>query len=185
MNAACERLRWTQRWDKDAEMERRQVGPDPEHEGNEKVPRRVRVLVAEDDTDLAALVASALNKDGYEVIPAKDGIELERIMGKVLQRSGSAEPIDLLVSDVRMPGWTGMEMLARIREKDWSFPVILMTAYGDLATRIEASRLGAAAVFTKPFDLNDLRTAVLNTLPSSLVPRHYRWPMGGIPPIAG
>jgi DNA-binding response OmpR family regulator len=128
------------------------------------------VLVAEDDVDLGAMVACALRLDGYEVMVAKDGTELADFMGSALLRSRSAEPIDLLVSDVRMPGWTGLQVLAGIRQTEWSFPVILMTAYGDRSTRIEADRLGAAAVFAKPFDLDDLRTAVLNALPPALVP---------------
>jgi len=145
-------------------MEGRQVWANKERM-DLKSSRPVRVLVAEDDPELRVLVGIALRKDGYEVILAKDGIELADIMDSAQRRSGSVEPIDLLVSDVRMPGWTGLEVLAAIRETEWAFPVVLITAYGSLETLVEASRLGAAAVFAKPFDLDDLRTAVLNALP--------------------
>jgi DNA-binding NtrC family response regulator len=66
----------------------------------------------------------------------------------------------LIISDVRMPGVSGLDVLATLRREDWSTPVILMTAFGDLETRAEARRLGAKALFDKPFDVDDLRTAV-------------------------
>ena len=72
---------------------------------------------------------------------------------------------DLLVSDIRMTGFTGLEVLAGLRDLTWRIPTLLMTAYGDDATHAQARSLGARAVFTKPFDLDDLRTVVLNLLP--------------------
>jgi DNA-binding response OmpR family regulator len=67
--------------------------------------------------------------------------------------------VDLLISDVRMPTCTGMQILEQLRAAHWQTPVILMTAFGDAATRQHAKALGAV-LFDKPFDIDDLRTAV-------------------------
>jgi len=132
-----------------------------------KGKRPIRVMLAEDDADLRRLLACILRKDGYEVIEVKDGTELVDQMASSLLDVGSLEPIDLLISDIRMSGWTGLQVLASIRDTDWAFPVILITGYRDSIALTEASRLGATAGFLKPFAINDLRTAVLNYLPSS------------------
>jgi DNA-binding NtrC family response regulator len=76
----------------------------------------------------------------------------------MLARDG--RPLDLIITDVRMHGVTGLEILAGLRENDWSTPVILMTAFGDAELHAEAMRLGALAVLDKPFELDALRTLV-------------------------
>jgi FixJ family two-component response regulator len=63
-----------------------------------------------------------------------------------------------------MPGLTGLEVLAGLRKRDQSTPVILITAFGDEQTHAEAKRLGATAVIDKPFDTADLLTAVRRAL---------------------
>ena len=67
-----------------------------------------------------------------------------------------------VASDVRMPGLTGLEILAGLRQANWSTAIVLMTAYPSPETREEADRLGADAFFAKPFDIDDLMTAVVN-----------------------
>jgi DNA-binding response OmpR family regulator len=61
-----------------------------------------------------------------------------------------------------MPGPSGLEVLARLREEEWATPVLLISAFDDDATHAEARRLGAVGVLHKPFDLDDFRTAVAN-----------------------
>ena len=65
-----------------------------------------------------------------------------------------------------MPGCSGLDLLACLRHFDWNTPVILITAFGNAETHDQARRLGAFAVFDKPFDLADLETAVLNASPA-------------------
>lgn len=120
---------------------------------------RPRVLVAEDDDTFRRLLVTTLRRDGFEIVEARTGRELLDHVAAVEQ---SGEPFDVIVSDVRMPGMTGMDALAGLRNADWAVPVILITAFGDEETRMEALRLGAGAFFAKPFDLADLRTAVLH-----------------------
>jgi DNA-binding response OmpR family regulator len=129
-----------------------------------------RVLLAEDDAQMRLMLASALRRDGCEVIEVSDGWELLRYLTENRLESlpsldtGASRRIDLLISDIRMPGRSGLDILAGMRWADWPMPVILITAFGDSQTHAEARRLGAAAVFDKPFDLDDFRTAVCNLL---------------------
>ncbi len=139
--------------------------PDYTMEQAVKVLNPPRILLADDDNDLRELLASVLRMDGYEVVEARDGIELLDHIGSTMVAGGSGEPVDLIVSDIRMPGWSGMQILSGVRRTDWAIPVVLITAYGDRDTDEEADRLGAAAVFRKPFDLDDLRTVVMQLLP--------------------
>ncbi len=74
-----------------------------------------------------------------------------------------------------MPGFTGLQILHGIRRSDWSTPVILITGYGTEEVQKEARRLGALAFFNKPFDVDDLRTAILNALPMTPGAGPPRW----------
>ena len=108
------------------------------------------------------LMASALRKDGYEIIEAKNGDQLFDLLMTQLRRPVATRPVELIISDLRMPGLTGLEVLAQLRESDWATPFILITAFGGAEVHDRALREGAAAVFDKPFDMDDLRTAVVN-----------------------
>jgi DNA-binding response OmpR family regulator len=120
-----------------------------------------RILLAEDDAAMRTLVAGTLRRDGHLVRELRNGGELLSELANELLHERSLEMADLIVSDVKMPGVTGIEVLAGLRHAHWATPFILITAFGDAATHAEAHRLGAA-VFDKPFDLDDLRTAVFN-----------------------
>jgi DNA-binding NtrC family response regulator len=111
----------------------------------------VRVLLAEDDDELRWVLTDFLRAEGYEVVSVPDGRTLlERLGAKVLLgEDGSA---DVIVSDVRMPGLTGMQVLERVRAHGWTTPVVLISAFGDPETRRLASTLGANAFVAKPID---------------------------------
>lgn len=122
--------------------------------------RPTRVFLAEDDEEMRLLLCSALRQDGYEVVEARDGGEmLERV--RVAYQNADDAP-DVIVMDVRMPKLSGLGLLSAIRRARWSTPVILITGFGDSVLHEQAKSLGATVVFDKPFDLDDLRTAVLN-----------------------
>lgn len=120
-------------------------------------PRR-RVLLVEDDPEMRELMALALRGDGYEVREAADGLEALRLLG-----AEENPGFDLVVSDVRMPGCSGLEMLQRLRGRPSQIPVVLVTAFGDRETHARARRLGAA-LLDKPFELNDLRELVFEAI---------------------
>jgi CheY-like chemotaxis protein len=123
-----------------------------------------RVLLAEDDAEMRSVVADALRGDGYEVVELADGGRLLVDIAARLKSGDGVDSLDLIVSDIRMPVCTGLQILAALRDAHWHTPVILMTAFGDDATRRHAESL-SAVLFDKPFDMDDLRTAVANLLP--------------------
>lgn len=118
-----------------------------------------RILVAEDNDDMRKLVSDALRDDGYDVRTVADGGRLLVTLAHQYLDGNGVELFDLVVSDVRMPICDGMQILEQLRAAQWRIPVILMTAFGDERTRDRARSLGAL-LFDKPFDLDDLRTAV-------------------------
>jgi CheY-like chemotaxis protein len=120
------------------------------------------VIVAEDEPDVRRLVAVALRSLGYDITEAGSGAELLDALGDALLGGRAADRPDLIISDIRMPGLTGLEILAGLRQARWPTAIVLMTAYADLTTREDAYRLGADALFAKPFDIDDLMTAVVN-----------------------
>lgn len=121
----------------------------------------VRVLVADDDPDTREALADALRQDGYEVIEAQNGWELLQHLAIPGERP---TPVDLVISDVRMPGKNGLDILAGLRWANGETPFILITGFGDSQMHAEARRLGATALLSKPFELDQLRTVVLNAL---------------------
>lgn len=127
-------------------------------------PRRSapRVLVAEDDLELRRIVVEALRKDGYETREATDGGRL--LVELTTRYLEDAIELDLIISDIRMPICTGLDIVEALRRARCAVPVILMTAFGDDETRRRADALGAV-LFDKPFAMDDLRTAVTNLAP--------------------
>ncbi len=123
-----------------------------------------RILLAEDDKEMLVLLAQALRRAGYEVIECHNGWELLNQI-ESLTTFDKFENIDLIISDIRMPGVTGMEVLEG-SHKLKGFPLmILITAFGDEQTHEKAERLGVTAVFDKPFDIDDLIYKVRKILP--------------------
>ncbi len=120
-----------------------------------------RILIAEDDADLRDLLQDDLEDTGYETIVAIDGrsamahIERER------------ERFDLLITDMRMPGVTGEELLAAMRIQRSEAPVIVITAFGSVEQAVEMVKAGAFQYLTKPFDTDDLLRAVAKALEQS------------------
>ena len=132
-----------------------------------------RLFIVEDDDELRALMADAFRRDGYQVIEAVDGPDL---VDHLIHAGRHGYPVnnhDVVVSDFRMPGFNGLQLLASFHNLHMSTPFILISAFIDSETEQRALRLGAVAVFSKPVDLDDLRRAV-----SKLVARE------GMPPPA-
>lgn len=131
-------------------------GPASRPEGNERFApapaKKPHVLIAEDDDEFRRLLASAFAEAGFAVSECPDGSRLfTTTVGSILD--GTKPKIDLIVSDVRMPGYTGMEFLSRLHDFRWNIPVILITAFGDGETHAKALRMGAFTVVDKPFEI--------------------------------
>jgi CheY-like chemotaxis protein len=123
-------------------------------------PPAPRILLAEDDDELRRLLAVMLRSAGFSVIEARDGVQLAELVHSRLLDPSKGEVVDLVVTDVRMPGPSGLAVLADLRRRDWATPVIIITAFGDRLTHAEAERLGATATLDKPFSLHVLRRLV-------------------------
>jgi CheY-like chemotaxis protein len=113
-----------------------------------------RILLAEDDSEMRALVSDDLRRAGYGVVECSDGAALLRRLDAADR--GRALGVDLVVADVRMPELTGLQALERMRGADPFTPYIVVTAFGSPETRRAAARLGAIAVLDKPFEIDDL-----------------------------
>jgi DNA-binding response OmpR family regulator len=156
----------------------RQAGPEPEADlapaANLASPRGARVLVADDDYEMRALLVRALRKASYEVIECPDGWRLLGYVTPYLLSLKTDESLcfDLVITDVRMPVLSGLQILEGSQGIDGFPPVILMTAFGDQETRALAERAGAAAWFEKPFDIDSLVADVRRIVPPNRTEVH-------------
>jgi CheY-like chemotaxis protein len=119
-----------------------------------------RVLIADDEASMRALVARAIAMDGHETVTAQDGAEALEI----LAREGGA--FDLLLTDIQMPIMDGIALALSAARDFPGLTILLMTGFADQRER--ASNLNAIAhdVITKPFSIADIRTAVADALAS-------------------
>lgn len=126
--------------------------------------RRARVIIAEDDPEMRRVLASALRRDGFAVIEVEDGKAFVQLLLDSVDAGGFLGNADLVISDIRMPGASGLQILSGVRSLDTATPVILITAFGDEETHEAARALGALAVLDKPFDVDELRALVRKAL---------------------
>jgi DNA-binding NtrC family response regulator len=109
---------------------------------------RARLLVVDDEEPQREMLAGILGRAGFEVVTAKDGqAAVDRL---------EAESFDLLLTDQKMPGMSGLDLLERARAQHPRLPVVLMTAYGTVSTAVEAMKRGAVDYLTKPFERDEL-----------------------------
>ena len=118
----------------------------------------MRILLADDDGELRLAIGSMLRYDGHEVVEVRDGCRLLDEVGTAIM-DGATIPADLIITDQRMPGVTGLSLLAGLRQSDLTTPVVLMTAFATPEFHREAARLGAR-VMDKPFSFDALRRCV-------------------------
>lgn len=129
-------------------------------------PRALRILLAEDDDEMRSLLTLTLARAGHLVVALEDGYELADYVSLTRVHGGPLEPPDVILSDIRMPGRTGLEVLAQARAAGLTCPVILLSSFADEETRAEARRLGAQVFLDKPVDLEELKTAVREVAPA-------------------
>lgn len=121
-----------------------------------------RLLLAEDDDELRWSLTKLLEAEGFHVTALSSGTEvLEHLGGKMLFDENFSPP-DVIVSDVRMPGVSGLSVLEGVRQRGWKTPVVLITAFGDEDVRAKAMRLDAT-VLSKPIDLDRLQLVLART----------------------
>src|SRR3978361_1555623 len=118
-----------------------------------------KILVCDDQEMMRDSLAATLAREGHEVTAATDG-------AFALQRLASGR-FDLLITDLKMPRMTGIELLAEAKRLKPDMPVVLMTAFATVATAVEAMKLGAYDYIQKPFDGDELKLLVERTLEHS------------------
>lgn len=107
-----------------------------------------RVIVAEDDARLAGMLTELLSSEGYDVIVAKDGQRALHL--------GLTEDVDVIVLDRGLPVLDGLDVLRRLRESGATVPVLILSALGNAAHRVEGLDGGAEDYLAKPFDIDEL-----------------------------
>ena len=114
------------------------------------------VLVVDDEPKLCDLLASALSQNGISVFTAGNGLHALKVL--------EVEDIDLVISDWRMPGMDGPQLLAEIKSRFPQLPVIVMTAYSTVKNAVQSMRNGAYDYIAKPFDIDELDITVSKAL---------------------
>jgi len=114
--------------------------------------RPPRILVVDDERSMRELLAIVLRREGYEVLLAENG----RSAIDLLER----EPVDLLISDIKMPDLSGVDVLRAAKKIDQDILGIMITAFASTETAVEAMRLGACDYLSKPFDIDLLKMKV-------------------------
>ncbi len=115
-----------------------------------------RVLIADDEKNMRWVLRQSLEADDFDVVEAADGKEALSAVEEQLP--------EVMVLDHKMPAPDGMEVLRRIRAKGYQFPVIMLTAHGNVETAVEAMKAGATEYLTKPFDLEELKLRIQHAL---------------------
>ena len=113
-----------------------------------------KILIAEDEEIVRDVISKFLTGEGYRVITANDGLSAIKLL--------RLEDIKLVLSDLRMPGADGMEVLRTAMQVNPKISVVLMTAYGTLDTALEAMKEGAYDYIVKPFVMQQLLLVVRN-----------------------
>lgn len=115
-----------------------------------------RILIVDDDEGLLSVLKHLFADEGIDVTTSNDGADG---IGKC-----RTQPFDLVITDIMMPGATGLEVLEAVKKIDPDILVILITGYASLETAIQAIREGAYDYITKPFTLEEIKIAVRNAL---------------------
>jgi len=116
------------------------------------VGRNRRILIVDDDTEMRALLTDVLQNEGYEVAEARDGAEAVLAL--------RAKHFDVILMDKNMPGPSGLDLLPGFRRVCPQSPIIMMTAFGDVPSYMEAIEKGAVEFLFKPFRMEELKAAI-------------------------
>jgi DNA-binding NtrC family response regulator len=110
------------------------------------------ILIVDDELNMRLVLQAMLKKEGYEVAAASDGLEAMKIL-----KTG---PVDVVVTDLKMPNLDGLGLLDRMIREYPSVPVIIITAHGTVATAVDALKKGAFDYISKPFEQEDLKNVI-------------------------
>ena len=132
------------------------VAASPSRGAPRVVENRGRILVVDDEVNARTALLELLRDEGYVVESAADAF-------KALGKAADFAP-DLVLTDLKMPGMDGLQLLAKLRETDADLPVIVMTAFGEVETAVRAMRSGARDYLSKPVNVGELSVVVAREL---------------------
>lgn len=115
-----------------------------------------KILIVDDERSILELLEVALKKEGWKVTTCLSGEKALKLVDR--------EDFDLIISDIKMPGLSGMKLLEHLRERKPDIPVIMITAYGSIKQAVEALKAGAHDYVVKPFDLDELKIVISHGL---------------------
>lgn len=136
------------------------------------------VLLVEDDRDMREMLAAALRRSGHQVVEASDGDEALTWLGPGVLEGNLERIPSVIVSDIRLPDFSGFDILEGMQLASHPVPVILITAFGDAETHAAARMLGARRVIDKPFDMRVLLAAVSSVMQETYGTARPRGPEG-------
>jgi DNA-binding response OmpR family regulator len=116
----------------------------------------IRILVVDDEASSRLALVRLLERNGYTLDSAEDGFTALRIADE--------HPPDLVITDLRMPGMHGIELVSRLKERNRELPVIVVTSLGDVESAVAAMRAGAEEYLAKPIDADALEVGVERAL---------------------
>ena len=116
----------------------------------------VRIMIVEDDEEMRSLLKDFFDEEGFETESASNGADALRKLTK--------DHFDLIITDIRMPGLTGLDILARIKRLKPETPVIVITAFGSKEVYRKSLERGATACLEKPVHFDQLRMLIHETV---------------------
>jgi two-component system response regulator AtoC len=115
-----------------------------------------KILIVDDERNILRFLSRLLKQEGFQADTAKN---FEEAVSKIVD-----QPFDLILSDMRLPGRSGLDLLKWVKEKDPDLPVVIITAYGSIENAVEAMKAGAVNYLTKPVESNDLFAVIRHSL---------------------
>ncbi len=135
-----------------------------------------RILIVEDRASLRKMLERALSSEGFAVESCSDGLSgVETV---------DSQPFDLVLTDLKLPGLSGLEVVSACRRRHPPIPVVIMTAYGTVEVAVEAMKRGALDFLEKPVEIDHLYALVNSVLQPAATTSHL-FEVAGAPPIVG
>ena len=114
------------------------------------------ILIIEDEAKMRRLLELNLGEDGFKTLSAPDAETGLQML--------ASQPVDLVLTDLKLPGMSGLELLQAIKQQNAALPVVVMTAFGSVETAVDAMKAGATDYVLKPFSLAEMRMVVRKEL---------------------
>ncbi len=125
------------------------------------------ILVVDDERSLRWSLSEGLREDGYDVAEAENGEECFKVL--------AAQPVDLVLLDLKLPGEDGLTILKRIRAEYPDVTVVMMTAYGRFEDAVKATKIGCYNYIGKPFELDHMRLVIRNALANAFLRKEVEY----------